>query len=482
MKLKALIKDLPNIKIKGSKEIIVTGITTNSRQICPGNIFVAKKGQSYDGVDFIPQAVENGAAAVITDIFHPFFKNVTQIITNDMEDLLAKITLKFFQNPAKHLYMVGVTGTNGKTTTSFLIKHLLHHLGIKTGLLGTNAYHIGDFIYPSTFTTPLIETTYKFLKEMVDQKCSSAVMEVSSHGLEQKRVVGIDFDAAIFTNLTNEHLDYHITIDDYAAAKKKLFYQLDSSAKKNKIVIINADSSWHSFMLEGINTPKLTFGIENPCNVQAKNITFSSTHTTFDVIYQDQKEQFVTPLIGIFNVYNMLAAISLALHLSYDLKKISSAFASFESIEGRMQAVTKKNRTFFVDFAHKPDALENCLKTLQSIKKTKIITVFGCGGNRDTEKRPQMAKIAEKHSDVVIVTSDNPRKEDPEKIIEDICRGFINKDSCIIELDRKKAIEKAFEISNEKDLILVAGKGHEKKQIFAHQTIDFDDVEVIKNL
>ncbi|MGD2169469.1 MAG: UDP-N-acetylmuramoyl-L-alanyl-D-glutamate--2,6-diaminopimelate ligase [Chlamydiota bacterium] len=482
MKLKTLVKDLSDITVKGSKEVIITGINTNSRQICPGNIFVAKKGASYDGIDFIPLAVENGAVAIVTDIFHPFSKNITQIITDDIEGVLVKISSKFFQNPDKNLYMVGITGTNGKTTTSFLVKHLLNHLNYKTGLLGTNEYHIGDFIYPSTFTTPLVETTYKFLKEMIDQKCTAAVMEVSSHGLVQKRVEGIDFDVAIFTNLTNEHLDYHITMDNYAEAKKKLFQQLDSSTKKNKIAIINADSPWHTFMVKDMATPKLMFGIQNSCDVQAKNIEFSSTHTTFEVTYQGQSEQFITPLIGKFNIYNLLAAISLAVHLSCDLKMVSSIFASFKNIEGRMQSIEKKDRVFFVDFAHKPDALENCLKTLTDIKKAKIITVFGCGGNRDKKKRPQMAEIAEKYSDTVIVTSDNPRKEDPQQIVRDISSGFINKSLHLIELDRKKAIQKAFEISNKGDFILVAGKGHEKKQIFAHQTIDFDDMEVIKNM
>ncbi len=477
MRLKLLCKGLP-VEIRGSKEMDITGLSADSKRVAPGNLFIAKKGRNFDGALFIPEAVQNGAVAVLTDIYDPFLNNAVQILCNDLQAIEPVIAARFYHSPSDHLFLCGVTGTNGKTTTCYLIKHLFDYAGKNCGLMGTIETLIGNHSYFSEKTTADIVTNQKYLFEMVKEKCKTAVLEVTSHAIEQKRIEGLIFSLAVFTNFSQDHLDYHGTMDKYFEAKRKFFLSLTKKAK----AIFNADEATSIKMMEGCQAIKLTYGIDSLADLMAKDLSFSLQGTTFTLCYQQKEVSLSTKLVGKFNVYNILAAILTALEYGISLAQITEALPSFKGVPGRLQRVVNScKKTVFVDFSHTPDALKQVLKTLRELQKGKIITVFGCGGNRDASKRPLMARVAEEASDFTVVTSDNPRKEDPEKICQEVALGFVKRDF-IIEVDRYKAIEKAIAIAEKNDMVLIAGKGHEKTQIFAHRALPFDDVEVAKAL
>lgn len=473
MKLKKLIKDIPEVLIKGKQEIEISGICANSKLICPGNLFIAKKGLKADGNNFIGEALAAGAAAILTDIYDPSLKNITQIIyprVSQLEGLLAKA---YYNSPSDELFITGITGTNGKTTTSFLIKHLLDSMSHPAGLIGTIEYIIGKQRYQATRTTPDVISNHKMLREMVFQGCTDAIMEVTSHALDQGRVEGIAFDTAIFTNLTLDHLDYHHTMDEYCKAKNRLFRMVEKTA------VINADSPWAAKVSEGCQAEILTYGIENEADIRASDIIFNASGSQFHVQFDGQKHVCKNPLIGRFNVYNCLAAIGALLSRGLTMEQILPHVETFPSVPGRLEKVPNPLRiNVYIDFAHSDDSLLNVLKTLKEVKKQKIITVFGCGGDRDASKRPKMAQAAEEHSDLCIVTSDNPRSEDPVKICQDIISGFKFPSRHLVEVDRKKAISLAIAHARPDDIVLIAGKGHETYQIFAHKTIEFDDRKI----
>ncbi len=454
MKLKKIIQDL-DLTVKGSKDVEISGLCSDSRKVAPGNLFIAKRGMSFDAAQFIPQAVQAGASAIATDIYDPFVL-LPQIIHPNLREIEAKLANNFFGRPSQELFVIGVTGTKGKTTSSYLIKHLLDGLGLSSGLISTVETVVQESRFFSSLTTHDPIFNQKLLKEMVLKKCKGAVLEVSSHGLDQGRVDEIDFDLAVFTNLYPDHLDYHKTMEAYTAAKKKLF-------EKAKASIFNADSIW---MGNG-----LTYGIEKG-EIRAKDIRYNSDGTEFFV----EGCLFQSELIGKFNVYNMLSAISVGVHLGTDLKTISQILKKFESAPARLERIGN----VFIDFAHTGEALENVLQTLKEIAKGKVIVVFGCGGNRDPLRRISMAKAAEKWADLCIITTDNPRGEDPKEIISQIAAAF--QKAPIIEMDRRKAIELAIQLAKPDDLILIAGKGHEQVQIFAAQTIPFDDRKVVREI
>ena len=393
------------------------------------------------------------------------------------------IAANYYRFASDELFMVGITGTNGKTTTSFLVKHLLDHLNKKCGLIGTIEYILGSVRYMARMTTPDVISNHKMLREMRLQGCLSAVMEVSSHALDQDRVFNIDFDVAIFTNLSLDHLDYHKNMEEYARAKNKLFTSLNQSSRKKKTAIVNKDSPWVDKILEGCFQNVLTYGIMNQADVMAKDICLSASLTTFNLVYKNKSYFCRSPLVGRFNVYNYLAAISLGLSNSFSPQKLIDIFSSFVAVPGRLEPVSNPlGIKIYVDFAHSDDALKNVLECLSELKTKRIITVFGCGGDRDRNKRPKMADVAEQFSDYTIVTSDNPRSENPENISLEIVRGFKKKKNYEVVLDRYFAIKRAIEISQVDDIILIAGKGHETYQIFAHQTIEFDDRKIAEEL
>lgn len=471
MKLKGLLKGLSQIEVRGSKEVEITGMSSDSRTVAPGNLFIAKKGSSYDGSQFIAQAVATGAAAILTDFYDPFLK-VVQLVAQEPHIWEAILSARYYQHPSRDLLVVGVTGTKGKTTTTYLVQHLLEGLGKKCGLVGTVETIVGEHRFPSSFTTHDVIYNQRILREMALKKCQAVAFEVSSHGLMQNRVDQIDFDIAIFTNLYPDHLDYHRTMEEYADAKKKLFVQSEK-------IIVNADSPW-SARIKG-DKKALTFGIEKKADVRGFQIELHSTQTVFFVEYQGKIAKFVSSLIGHFNVYNLLGAIALGLELGADLGKISEILSTFPSVPGRLQFVgEKEGARVFVDHAHTEEALFSALQALRAIGKKRVLVVFGCGGNRDPNRRPGMARAAEKLADFSIITNDNPRQEDPNEICRQIVSGFQNLDKMIIELDRKKAIHQALFLAEAGDMVLIAGKGHEKMQIFSHQTVPFDDVLVVQ--
>ncbi len=472
MKLKKLIDGLDIKVVKGSKEIDITGLSSNSKQVGPGFLYIAKRGGTHDGNQYVSDAIQAGAIAILSDLYNPFLDAVTQLITKDTKSAESLLAARFYDYPFEKLFLVGITGTSGKTTTSYLIKHVLGDIG----LIGTIESIVGEHRIKSDLTTPDCITCYKLLKEMCFEKIPSAVMEVTSHALSQNRVQGILFDVALFTNLTPEHLDYHENMSAYANEKAKLF----TSLKVNGVAILNSDDEWSSLMKT--DRKIITYGINNSSDFRAKDIVMSLSGTKFILQFDGREELIRIPLIGRFNVYNALAAIAVAFVKGMDIVDIKKKIQTFKPVPGRLQAVPcKDDCCIFVDFSHKADALKNVLETIQEVKKGKIITVFGCGGNRDREKRPAMAKIAEDYSDIVIVTSDNPRSEDPEGIIRDIQKGFAKK-TYLIEIDRKKAIEKGIALLNKGDILLIAGKGHETNQIFADRSIFFDDVKVAQEL
>lgn len=478
MKLKKLLKQIPEIEIRGSKDIEITGISNHSKTVSPGNLFIAKKGGSVDGRQFIPEAVKAGASSILSDSFNPFLK-VTQLIHPQVNSIEPEIASLYYDYPSHHLMMVGITGTNGKTTTSFLVKHFLDQLEVPCGLIGSIEHQVGGLYYVPTHTTPDVITNHKFLKEMLNKGCRACVMEVSSHALDQERVKNIEYDLAIYTNLSPEHLDYHKTMPAYAKAKALLFQNLEVSQKKSKMATFNLDCPWHESVIGDCKEKLFSYSlIDKNADLFAGNIQLSDRGSSFHLHHKNESFPIFFPLIGRFNIYNLLAAISAPLALGYSLDKIIPLIASSPRVPGRLEKVPHgKNFSVYVDHAHKEGALEQVLGTLKEFVKGKIITVFGCGGNRDRLKRPKMATISEKYSDWTIVTNDNPRNEDPQEIIQEIIQGFSTK-SWNVEPDREKAIEMAISIAKPEDFILIAGKGHEKMQIFKHKTIPFDDIKV----
>jgi UDP-N-acetylmuramoyl-L-alanyl-D-glutamate--2,6-diaminopimelate ligase len=484
MKLKKVLKDIAIEDVKGSKEVEITGVCSNSKLVSPGNLFIAKKGNTVDGAVYIPEAISAGATAILTDFYDPTLKNVTQIIHHNVKSIEPQIAAQFHQFPSDQLFMVGITGTNGKTTTAYLTKHLLDSFRGPCGLVGTIEYIIGEHAYQATHTTPDVSTNQKLLREMLNMGCHSAVMEVTSHALEQGRVENIHYDIGIFTNLTQEHLDYHFTMDGYCLAKNKLFRKLNSEKRKKLFpltAIVNRDDPYHERILEGCKAQVITYGLNPKADLFATEIKLSSEGTKFQMHYQGKSYPVSLPLIGRYNVYNCLAVIACGISQNFPIEQIVERLRTAPLVPARLELVPNDlGLKIYVDFAHKPDALENVIKCLQEFNQGRVITVFGCGGNRDRTKRPLMASVCEKYSNVCIVTTDNPRNEEPEAIVEEIVKGFSSSHSYIIELDRRKAIGKAIEMATPKDIILIAGKGHETQQIFAHHTIEFDDRVVAK--
>lgn len=471
MKLKHLIKNIEGIEVRGSKEIEITGLTSDSRRISPGNLFIAKKGYSYDGSHFIQNAIEGGAAAVVSDVYDPFI-NKTQVIVANPSEIQAKLAASYYQQPAKELRITGITGSKGKTTTSYLSHYLLNQLGSCAGLMSTVETILPKAKFYSSLTTHDSITNQKMLREMVAQGCQDAVMEVSSHGLDQGRVEEIQFDTAIFTNLYPDHLDYHGTLERYALAKRKLFEQAS-------FVILNQDSPWSESMRCGKDG--LTYGLSEKSDVRATDVQMSAQGLKGFFWFRGKKTFFESALMGFYNVYNLLGVVTLGLHLGHDLEILSQNLSRFRSVPGRLEPIdNSKGFHVFVDYAHTGEALRNVLETLKKTAQGKLFVLFGCGGNRDPSRRTTMAQAAEQFADGVVVTNDNPRNEDPLEIIRQILNGFEDSSKVLVEPDRALAIQKIIGMARRNDTILIAGKGHEKVQIFSHQTVLFDDVKQVQ--
>ena len=483
MKIRDLIKHLEKPVVSGSLDTGVDTLTYDSRKAGPGTAFVALRGSKTDGHDFIPKALEQGATAVVAETAPPEDCQAVWLHVKNSRIALAEMAAALNGHPATLLKPVGVTGTNGKTTTAFLLHHLLNHAQIRCGLLGTVVFDTGGNLKPATHTPPESLELQGLLKEMVDNGCRAVAMEVSSHALDQHRAHGVPFEVAIFSNLTQDHLDYHGTMEDYFIAKVKLF-EMTAVHPKGKL-IVNTDDKWGRLLADKFQShPGLvTYGFGAQANFRVGDPRYDLTGTTFELHHKGRQFLLRTPLIGQFNVYNTVAAVAGAYAAGCNLREAVRAMAQAPQIPGRMERVSPDNNRFhvFVDYAHTPDGLVNALSTARALRPGRIITVFGCGGDRDRLKRPLMAKAVEDSSDVCILTSDNPRTEDPQRIMDDARKGFTRETNVLV-VDRKKAIDTALQGAREGDIIVIAGKGHETYQDVQGVKHDFDDRKIARQL
>ena len=475
MKLSKLLNNIKVITILGNRETEVKSICFDSREVKDGSLFVALKGETSDGHDFIGKAVESGAIAIVCEVLPSNSLSAIIIQVDDSHKTLGFLASNYYNNPSDKLRLVGITGTNGKTTTVTLLYQLFTKLGYKCGLLSTIANYVFERRLGSTHTTPDPIEINSLLSEMVDTGCEYCFMEVSSHSLDQNRVCGLNFTGAIFSNITHDHLDYHKTFQEYIRVKKSFFDNLPPSA----FALTNIDDKNGLVMLQNTVAKKHRYSCHAPADFNCKIIEKGLDGMLIKI---DNREVW-TKFIGVHNAYNLLAVYSTAILLGADKEEVLVQLSSLSSVSGRLEYLKGFNElTVVVDYAHTPDALENVLKTLKDCAgDSEIVTLFGCGGNRDKTKRPEMAQIAAKYSDKVIVTSDNPRFEEPEAIIEDIKAGFTAKESArtLFITDRREAIKAAILMSKDGSIILVAGKGHEDYQDIKGVKHHFDDKEVI---
>lgn len=464
----------------GDMGIEVEGICFDSRNVQPGFLFIAVKGTLSDGHDFINKAVESGARAVVCEHLPGNVEdNVTYVTVKNSAHALGVITSNFFGNPSARIKLVGITGTNGKTTTATLLHKLFTSLGYKAGLISTVENRIIDKVIPATHTTPDPIQLNTLLKQMTDEECTHVFMEVSSHAIDQDRIAGLHFEGAIFTNITHDHLDYHKTFENYIKAKKKFFDELGSDA----FALVNADDKRGMVMLQNTKAHKYTFSVKKVADFRAKIITNSIEGLELEIDGMDVWFK----LIGDFNAYNLLGVFGAALILKEDPEEVLRHLSSLHGAPGRFELVLPGSKIIaIVDYAHTPDALKNVLETIAQFRSgnEQVITVVGCGGNRDRTKRPLMASIACRFSDKVVLTSDNPRNEDPMEIIKEMQAGVTISEArkTLVIADREEAIKTACMMAKEKDIVLVAGKGHETYQEIKGVKHPFDDKEVVTRM
>lgn len=455
----------------------VSGIECDSRLVKPGDVFIAVRGAKQDGACFIEEAVLRGARVVVTEsvsvpagvLGQTYFCRVA-----DTRLAAARLAAAFHGYPASHIKAIGITGTNGKTTSSYLIEYFLSSQAKRTGVLGTISTRFGGREVPARETTPGPLILQKILSEMVSASCEYVVMEISSHALHQKRTEGIGFSSALFTNLTRDHLDYHGSMKNYFESKALLFTNLE----KESTAVLNADDNWSMKLSDRCRAGVVTYGVCRPADLKADNLSYGAASTRFDLsVSQEATIGIVSPLVGVHNVYNVLGALAVLKSLGLSVERCAKRLHGFPGVPGRLESVNVgQDFRVFVDFAHTPDGLENVLQSLAPCKTRKLILVFGCGGDRDRGKRPKMAEIAARHCDHVVVTSDNPRSEDPLGIIGEICAGFpAGFKNYTAVPDRRKAVRQALLAARKGDIVLLAGKGHERAQIIGDTSIPFSD-------
>ncbi|WP_076595273.1 UDP-N-acetylmuramoyl-L-alanyl-D-glutamate--2,6-diaminopimelate ligase [Chryseobacterium sp. RU33C] len=475
-----LVNRIPVMEIHGDNNREVTELVIDSRKVTENALYIAMRGTVVDGHSFIASAIEKGAAAIVCEEFpETLVENVTYIQVKDSSKTLGHLASNFYGNPSQKLKLIGVTGTNGKTSVSTLLFDIFKNLGYPAALLSTVEIRIGEEVIPATHTTPDVITINRILAEAVEKGCEFAFMEVSSHGIAQNRIEGLHFKIAGFTNLTHDHLDYHKTFEEYLKTKKRFFDQLEDTA----IAITNVDDKNGNVMLQNTKAKKKSYALKTMADYHGKllEVDFNGMLLNFN------GKEFWTTLTGKFNVYNLLLVFGIASELGFQQDEILQAISQLKRVSGRFETFKSDGGIFFiVDYAHTPDALENILDSINDIrtKNERLITVFGCGGDRDHSKRPEMGNIATKKSTLAIITSDNPRTEDPAQIIKEIEAGVepqnFSKYTSIP--DRKEAIKMAIKFAEPKDIVLVAGKGHETYQEINGVKHHFDDKEVINEL
>lgn len=471
MKLQEL---LDGIEIKNGYTLNpeIANVTDDSRKVRNSSAFVCIKGNKNDGHDYARRAVERGAAVVICER-DMGIKN--SIIVNDTREAYALMCANYYGNCHRKLKMIGVTGTNGKTTTALIIKKILEENGYKVGVVGTVGVAIGNEKYPADYTTPDPSVLHRYLYMMKMAGCDVCIMEASSQALVQKRLYGISFDIGVYTNLSREHLDYHKTMESYAEAKAILMQSSD-------ICVINADDEYAPFMKKNARNKAVTYAIDKDADVMAEKVRLHHDGVEYKLASKSGSYDIVYNVIGKFSVYNSLAALTVGMVMNVSMKRAAKAVADMKTVRGRIEKIKNDRKiNILIDFAHTPDSLENVLKTVREVYDKRLITVFGCGGDRDKTKRPIMGKIACKYSDKVFVTSDNPRTENPDSIINDIVSG-LDKNSYVRITDRTQAIREALVEANPGDTVLIAGKGHEKYQIFGTEKIHYDEREIVKQI
>lgn len=479
MKLENLVKSLRFFTVtKPIKNIEVTGLEMDSRKVRPGDLFICIEGFTVDGHQFAQQAEEKGAAAIVSE--KALDVSIPVIIIRDTSKGLAILSNKFYGYPTQKLNLIGVTGTNGKTSVTYLIESILQEEERKTGLIGTIQMKIGKEQFDVNNTTPDALFLQKSFYEMVNRRIDTVVMEVSSHALDLGRVYGCDFDIAIFTNLSQDHLDFHENMDEYLHAKSMLFSQLGNQYQEDnpKYAVINVDDHYYNELAKRTAQPVISYGINNAADVYAADIELNSSGVYFQLHIFEQQIAIKSRLVGKFSIYNMLAAAAAATCAGISLETIQAALMKTGGVSGRFEPVNiGQDFAVIVDYAHTPDSLENVLQTIRSFVKGNVITVIGCGGDRDRLKRPLMTKTALDYSDHVIITSDNPRTEDPAAIANDMIKEAEG-DHFEILIDRQAAIKKAINEAKAEDVVLIAGKGHETYQIIGKNRLPFDDRQV----
>ena len=474
MLLSCLAKATPHTLI--GEDVEVKELRYNSRKVEKGDVFCCVVGTFADGHKYAAQAVEAGAAALVVE--RQLDIDIPQVLVENTRIAMAEMAAAYYGNPADEMVMVGITGTNGKTSTSYMLKSIAERMGKKVGLIGTIRNMIGDIIIDTERTTPESVDLQRILRQMKDEKVDVVIMEVSSHSLDQKRVHGISYDIGCFTNLTQDHLDYHKTFENYFAAKKLLFAQC-------KKAVINLDDSYAADMVAGVDIPVMSVGIREQADVTASEIDITTRGVQFDFNYRTVTSRFNVPIPGLFSVFNAMSAAGIALSLGWTLDSIKYGLEHMVSVSGRLEPLpTGKNEfTVLLDYAHTPDALENLLKTVRGFASGRVVTLFGCGGDRDHAKRPIMGEIAGRFSDFAIVTSDNPRSENPMDIIASVEEG-VKKSGCeyIVIENRREAIEYALKNANRNDVIILAGKGHENYQEINGGKHPFDEKEIVAEI
>jgi UDP-N-acetylmuramoyl-L-alanyl-D-glutamate--2,6-diaminopimelate ligase len=484
--IQALQGQVEVLESRGDHGVAVSAITDDSRSVRVGSVFVAVKGEQADGHRFIPAAIKAGMAALVleqqaTDLSIPFVR------VADSRKALGLLGSRFYGEPSSKIRMIGVTGTNGKTTTTYVCKALLETLGLRVGLIGTVGYQIGKETIPASHTTPGALELQQLLNKMVAGGCTTAVMEVSSHALAQDRTAGCEYDVAVFSNLTQDHLDFHKTMEEYFQAKLRLFTGLTGARKPNKRAILNIDDPAGERIKQMCEAPVWTYGLRAKADLRGENVRLSLAGTNFTAATPAGSFPVESHLVGEHNVYNLLAAIGVALHEGATPDQVREAVAQVTNVPGRFERVMAGQAfTVVVDYAHTEDALVRLLMAAQALKTGRIITVFGCGGDRDRGKRPKMGAAAVQYSDVVILTSDNPRTEDPLSILQDVEAGVADalKERSHVHYhkiaDRREAIGVAMREARSGDMVLIAGKGHEDYQIIGTKKFHFDDREVAR--
>jgi UDP-N-acetylmuramoyl-L-alanyl-D-glutamate--2,6-diaminopimelate ligase len=481
MQLKKLVTATQVQGVEGTLDRDVTSIAYDSRMVRPGAIFFALPGTRTSGADYVEQAVERGAEVVVSEQ-EQIRSRATNLRVANARVAMADLAAAFYGNPSKKLKVAGVTGTNGKTTTTFLIKHLCDTALKRCGLIGTVRYEVGERVLPAARTTPESADVQDLLWQMGAAGCKTAAMEVSSHALVQERVRGVDFEVGVFTNLTQDHLDFHGSMDAYFDAKCRLFEQLAARSGKAGRGVVNLDDRFGSQLIQRFRgqIPWATYGQGIQADYRASNVRMDLQGTQFQLDAHGKSYLVRLPLIGMFNVYNALAAIAAAHGLGVEVRAAVQALANAPAVPGRMEPVpVKRQYRVFVDYAHTDDALANVLRTCRELKPARLIVVFGCGGNRDRGKRARMGAVAEQLADYAVVTSDNPRGEDPMEIISEIRSGMtLGRHEVVV--DRREAICRAVALARPRDIVLIAGKGHEQTQEIQGVSIPFNDVSVAR--